>query len=502
MTEAIAKTGTPIESGVEIPLDEIKIPGTNPRTRFDPENIANLAASFIDIGQLQNVIVRPCEEEGWNYELAGGERRYHAAHTAFWDTIRADIKDLGDKEFYEVMALENMHREELAPVEEAAGLKQVLDADEDMTQTELAERIGKSQSWVANRLRLLRGPEKMQEWLIAREITPKHAKLMLKYKDYKIFEKVMEEAESLIRKEKKYSAREWETKMKKVVTWWGRPEGDEYDYVYDPWAEPGYSVPDWTEYFDNSECEGCDHIVIYDRDFGDPKKRCLNTECFKPKIEEAKEELEKAKEERKKKLEEEDIVPTNDMDYRQYEVLIESKIGEEQLKECKEKCDDYGTGEDGSTVCTAPQCARSHKKEKEERERKEKEQRDKKMQKAIDEALYEKDSPDPEDYRRVIYTLLGGTDQHHSQATQERVLRQWITNDDGENVMSDEAGIWDLVKEIPVPELPFAMLHVCKIMEAYENRLKSNSYLKKEDLEETFPEALDHYEKPDLEEDE
>ena len=122
------------------------------------------------------------EVDGGLYEIIAGERRYRAVQMLGWDEIPAIIKNLSDTETASVALIENLQREELTPIEEAMAYDKLLEIH-NLTQEALAQRLGKGQSTVANKLRLLKLPEEVQEGLLQKKITERHARALISLKN-------------------------------------------------------------------------------------------------------------------------------------------------------------------------------------------------------------------------------------------------------------------------------------------------------------------------------
>ncbi|GEM_PF-82386 len=154
--------------GIEnIALEEIEPNPYQPREDFNEESLKELAASIAEKGVLQPLIIAPKEETG--YYIVAGERRWRASQIAEQDTVPALVKDLKREEMIEIALIENIHRDDLNPLEEAKAYKNLL-AEMKLTQQELAERIGKSRSTISNSLRLLKLPEELQEKIAAGQL--------------------------------------------------------------------------------------------------------------------------------------------------------------------------------------------------------------------------------------------------------------------------------------------------------------------------------------------
>lgn len=147
-----------------------------PRKTFDKEPIEELAASIRELGLLQPLLVRRKGDEG--FELIAGERRHRAAQLAGLESVPVLIVDTDDSGSLERALVENVHRENLNPIEEAAGYRQLLD-DGGLTQDELGQRVSRNRVTIANSLRLLDLPLEIQRMLAERKLTGGHARALL-----------------------------------------------------------------------------------------------------------------------------------------------------------------------------------------------------------------------------------------------------------------------------------------------------------------------------------
>ena len=166
---------------VQIYLDDIIPNRFQPREVFDEKALKELAVSIKEHGVIQPIIVRNVNGK---YEIIAGERRYKASALAGLTKIPAIVRDLDDKESSKVALLENLQRKNLNPIEEARTYQKILELDE-MTQEELAKTMGKSQSAVANKLRLLSLSEDVQDALLKEEISERHARALINIPDAK-----------------------------------------------------------------------------------------------------------------------------------------------------------------------------------------------------------------------------------------------------------------------------------------------------------------------------
>lgn len=160
----------------EIPVAQIRPNPYQPRAVFEEESLASLAASISALGVLQPILVRPVGDGA--YELVAGERRWRASQQAGLDMIPALVREIDDTASLQEALVENLHREDLNPLEEAAGYQQLID-DFSMTQDEVAEQVGRSRSAVANLIRLLQLPPSVQQLVAERALTAGHARALL-----------------------------------------------------------------------------------------------------------------------------------------------------------------------------------------------------------------------------------------------------------------------------------------------------------------------------------
>lgn len=159
-----------------LPLREIEPDPGQPRKTFDDETLAELSASIAEHGLLQPIAVRPKPSGG--YLIVAGERRWRASRMAGLTEVPVIVKDVTDEQAMELALVENLQREDLDPVEEAAGIRELMTRC-DLTQEQAARKLGKSRSALANSLRLLSLSETVLELLKSGFITIGHAKVIL-----------------------------------------------------------------------------------------------------------------------------------------------------------------------------------------------------------------------------------------------------------------------------------------------------------------------------------
>jgi ParB family chromosome partitioning protein len=160
----------------DLPVVAIEPNPNQPRVHFDEESLADLAASIRELGVLQPVLVRAAEPG--RYRLIAGERRWRAARRAGLDTIPAIIRETDDLGSIEQALVENLHRQDLTALEEAAAYQQLIE-DFELTHDDVATRVGKSRVAVTNTLRLLQLPPTIQHLLADGRLTAGHARALL-----------------------------------------------------------------------------------------------------------------------------------------------------------------------------------------------------------------------------------------------------------------------------------------------------------------------------------
>lgn len=163
----------------ELPIGSVHPNRMQPRRTFDEETLEGLTDSVRELGVLQPILVRPAED---GYELIAGERRWRAAKRAGLATIPAVVRSADDEASLEQALVENLHRQDLSPLEEAAAYQQLIE-DFGLTQDQVAVRVGKSRSAVANHLRLFQLPPAVQKLVGEGLVSAGHAKALLGHPD-------------------------------------------------------------------------------------------------------------------------------------------------------------------------------------------------------------------------------------------------------------------------------------------------------------------------------
>ena len=214
---SVIETTTEKEKDVKkIKITQIEPNKTQPRTDFDEEKIAELAESIKEYGIIQPIVVK-LNKNGF-YTIIAGERRWRASRLAGLKEIPAVIKDVSEQTEKEITLIENIQRENLNSLEEAAGIKELMDVY-GLTQDDVAKKIGRSRSAVANILRLLNLPKEIQELLKEEKLTQGHARALLSLENgvlaQEIAKKVIAEEMSVRQLENYIASLTKEKKVKK-----------------------------------------------------------------------------------------------------------------------------------------------------------------------------------------------------------------------------------------------------------------------------------------------
>lgn len=165
------------------------IPNTfQPRQIFSSQKITELAETIKEHGLLQPIIVRKYKDD--KYEIIAGERRFRAVKYLGWEEIPAIVKEMSDQETASMAVIENLQREELTSIEEAEAYQRLIDLNR-MTQAQLAEQLGKSQSFIANKIRLLKLSRPVQQAILNRQITERHGRALVRIEDEQLQAKML-----------------------------------------------------------------------------------------------------------------------------------------------------------------------------------------------------------------------------------------------------------------------------------------------------------------------
>ncbi|OOE14920.1 nucleoid occlusion protein [Fictibacillus arsenicus] len=197
------------EEVLQIPVQYIIPNRFQPRTVFIDERIEELSQTIEAHGIIQPIVVRGIGED--QYELIAGERRWRAVQKLGWEKIPAIVKEMDDSQTASVALIENLQREELTAIEEAMAYAKLLELH-GLTQEGLAQKLGKGQSTIANKLRLLKLPQSIQDALLQKKITERHARALIVLKTPEKMELVL--AEIL---EKQLNVKQTEDRVKRMI---------------------------------------------------------------------------------------------------------------------------------------------------------------------------------------------------------------------------------------------------------------------------------------------
>ena len=182
----------PKDEVTQLPISKIVPNKYQPRNIFNDEKILELSESIKEHGVIQPIVVRKFKD---GYEIIAGERRYRASKLIGLSNVPAIIRDYDDKQSASIAIVENIQREDLTAIEEAVAFKQLIDLH-GITQAALAKQMGKSQSTIANKIRLLNLSETVQQAVLERKVTERHARALLLVKDevlqLQLLEKIIE----------------------------------------------------------------------------------------------------------------------------------------------------------------------------------------------------------------------------------------------------------------------------------------------------------------------
>lgn len=184
VTPAAAETagGEAPRADALIPIDRIYPNPEQPRRAFSAERLKELETSIRENGIIQPLIVRPDPKDGRRFQIVAGERRWRAAQMAQVHEVPAIVRDYDDRDVLQIAILENIQRDDLNPIEEAAGYRQLMDRF-GYTQERMSEALGKSRSHIANLLRLLALPEGVQALVIDGRLSAGHARALVTAED-------------------------------------------------------------------------------------------------------------------------------------------------------------------------------------------------------------------------------------------------------------------------------------------------------------------------------
>ena len=217
-----AKTNDQI---VEIDLSELRANPYQPRKNFDEEALNELASSIKEHGVFQPIIVKKSIK---GYEIIAGERRFRASKLAGMQTIPAIVKDFSDEEMMQIALLENLQRENLTSIEEAKAYKSIIESI-NITQDELAKKVGKSRSHVTNILGLLKLPASVQDMVLYNKLSMGHARVLSKLDDPKTIEDLAQRVITEDLSVRKLESLVYDNEEKEVKT--KKSSNNEYKYM-------------------------------------------------------------------------------------------------------------------------------------------------------------------------------------------------------------------------------------------------------------------------------
>lgn len=217
-----AKTNDQI---VEIDLSELRANPYQPRKNFDEEALNELASSIKEHGVFQPIIVKKSIK---GYEIIAGERRFRASKLAGMQTIPAIVKDFSDEEMMQIALLENLQRENLTSIEEAEAYKSIIESM-NITQDELAKKVGKSRSHVTNILGLLKLPASVQDMVLYNKLSMGHARVLSKLDDPKTIEDLAQRVITEDLSVRKLESLVYDNEEKEVKT--KKSSNNEYKYM-------------------------------------------------------------------------------------------------------------------------------------------------------------------------------------------------------------------------------------------------------------------------------
>ena len=302
-----------------IPIKDIIPNPKNPRKTFDYKELEKLAQSIREVGILQPLVLVPGEEGelGLPLRIVAGERRWRAAQLAGLCSVTALIRKLTPAQEAEVMLIENLQRQDLSPIEEAQAYQELL-REHNYTQEALGEKIGVSQGHIANRLRLLRLPDSIQDNISRKILSAGHANALLRLEK---FPALMKKAAKVIAEEQVPVAKANET-IKKIIAVEGRPLFLDYN-----------NKPE----FKTADCEKCEFMLLGNRhSYDSVQPYCAKPSCWDKKQQQVKRDRELALADRVQKMaKKQGVVELDKLSYDQYEEFVEYKTKDIDLAECE-----------------------------------------------------------------------------------------------------------------------------------------------------------------------
>lgn len=338
--------------GAYISTADIAVTGFNPRKEFDEESLKELAESIKIHGIIEPLVARPDGKDG--YELVAGERRLKAAQMLGLETVPVVVRKYSDEQVREVMLLENLQRKDLKPLEEAAALEFLI-TEMGMNHEDIAQRIGKSPSWVYSRIRLLRLPEEVHNFMEEGKLGIEQALFLVPYVEWPVLGAMVKE----IKDDISYHGDLSKSRVKRIVEKMLDNSKQTLDLDDFGWSDTQKALQ---KVFDFSECKKCKVPIKREHYNGKIHRVCLNAKCFNKKKREAKKKVKENEQKKTDKLAKSGKVDTNKLNYGDYKPLKKGNhwsSPEFDLGDCK-GCKDRKTTVDNlnreEVVCTRPSC--------------------------------------------------------------------------------------------------------------------------------------------------
>lgn len=267
-----------------IPLDHISISGNNPREKVEDEEFEGLKKDLAANGLINPILVRPIgNPDASRYEIVCGHRRLEAAKQLGWPEIRCTVRSMTDEEAFDLMGVENIQRQNLSPVEELRWLQKAVRNAEGRgeKQGEFARRIGKTPSWVSNKLRVANAPQEVLDLYAQGKLGDKHVLVLLSYRPYEaLFAYLMRIVSSLLSNGRAVSASQIEDEARHLIRLGG---GEDYALCLDPFP---YENRHLQPYF-NQDCGcnpgECNRVKVIEVE-GIPRPYCLDKECWTKRL--------------------------------------------------------------------------------------------------------------------------------------------------------------------------------------------------------------------------
>jgi len=346
--------------------------------------------------------------------------------------------------------LDNFHHKDLEPLEEAGAIQELL--SDGMTQEDLAKDVGKSQSWIANRLRLLKAPDELKELLIYREISPKHIMALLPYAEYAVFkEAILPDFKRDIELGKHIAVSQMEKEIDQIIRWRSEKTALQLNDV------------EYKDFFDFSKCEGCTDVYTPpavetepddpedEEEKQEPERYCLNRRCWSDKLNIAKQKYEKARAEKVKTVGVDDTVDLETLKYGEYERIgAWQKWDRTECQTCKSKKTPTDPEELSSCafVCLDPACAETKEKEQNKKEAQQTREEAEKAYEILDAYIAEKPTISDIEVRGLLKIQV----RHLWGDSIKKALKPWTTKGGKWNV--------DEVDKIPDDDVVKALLRL------------------------------------------